>query len=73
VFEDAVEVSESQEYEIEKCLHIDAGHVKINDLLDWWKNQQEFKHLSRIPRHVHCVPATSASSERNFSAAGFVV
>jgi hypothetical protein len=63
VFEDAVEVSESQEDEIEKYMHIEAGHVKLNDLLDWWKNQEkEFKHLSRIARHVLSVPATSASS-----------
>jgi hypothetical protein len=34
VFEDAVEVSKSQEDEIEKYMHIDAGHVKLNDLLD---------------------------------------
>jgi hypothetical protein len=40
-------------------MHIDVVHVKIDDLLDWWKNEeQEFKHLSRIARHVLCVPAT---------------
>jgi hypothetical protein len=73
VSEGAVEVSESQEDEIEKYMHIDARHIKLKDLLDWWKNQEkEFKHLS-IARHVLCVPATSASSERTFSAAGLVV
>jgi hypothetical protein len=40
-------------------MHIDAGIVKLNDLVDWWKNQEkEFKHPSR---HVLCVPATSAA------------
>jgi hypothetical protein len=55
-------------------MHVDAGHVKFNDLLDWCKGQEkEFKHLSRIDRHVLCVPATSASSERNFSAVRLIV
>jgi hypothetical protein len=41
VSEDAVEVSESEEDEIGKCMRIDAGHVKLNGLLDWWKNQEK--------------------------------
>jgi hypothetical protein len=70
VFEDAVEVSESQEDEIEKHMHIDAGHVKINDLLDWWKTQEkEFKHLSRIAKHVllYLPPAELVVQERRTS------
>jgi hypothetical protein len=70
VFEDAVEVSESQEDEIEKYMHIDAGHVKINDLLYWWKTQEkEFKHLSRIARHVlvYLQPAELVVQERRTS------
>jgi hypothetical protein len=70
VFEDAVEVSENQEDETEKYMRIVEGRIKLNDLLDWWKCQErEFKHLSRIARHVLRVPATNASSKINFSAA----
>lgn len=39
--------------------------------LEWWKsNAGQFPNLSKIARRVLCVPATSASSERIFSAAG---
>ena len=39
--------------------------------LEWWKaNGSQFPNLSQIAKKVLCVPATSASSERIFSASG---
>jgi uncharacterized protein HemY len=74
-FEDAVEVSESQEDEIEKYMRIDAGHVKLNDLLDWWKTQEkELKHLPRISRHVGptLCACHQCKQRKNVCAAGLV-
>jgi hypothetical protein len=73
-FEDAVKVSKNQNNEIEKYMHINMGRVDLNDLLNWWKNyEDEFSCLSRVARNVLGVPATSASSERNFSVAGLAI
>jgi hypothetical protein len=48
-------------------MHIDAGVVKLNDLLDWREvHEEDFRYLSIIARYVLCVPATSVSSEINF-------
>jgi hypothetical protein len=56
-------------------LSTDVSEVRTASIIRLIPDDQEkeFKHLSRIARHVLCVLATSASSERNFSAAGFVV
>lgn len=44
------------------------------DLLEWWKTQSgQFPRLSILAKRVFCIPASSASSERNFSAAGLVI
>ncbi len=44
---------------------------KVRDLLGWWKNNSGiFKLLSRLARSIFSIPASSSSSERNFSAAG---
>ncbi len=41
------------------------------DLLGWWKNNSGvFPLLSRLARSIFSIPASSSSSERNFSAAG---
>ncbi len=45
-----------------------ASHENIN-LLDYWKtNHDKMPHLAALAREILCVPTTSASSERCFSA-----
>jgi hypothetical protein len=45
-----------------------ASHENIN-LLDYWKtNRDKMPHLAALAREILCVPTTSASSERCFSA-----
>ncbi|XP_039618047.1 zinc finger BED domain-containing protein DAYSLEEPER-like isoform X2 [Polypterus senegalus] len=44
------------------------------DLLNWWKEHSEmFPSLARIARSILSIPATSATSERDFSTAGCVI
>ncbi len=41
------------------------------DLLGWWKNNSSiFPLLSSLAHRIFSIPASSSSSERNFSAAG---
>lgn len=41
------------------------------DVLEWWKiNKTSFPKLAKLARSVLCIPASSSSSERVFSAAG---
>lgn len=43
------------------------------DILSWWhKNELQLPTMSRFARFIHAIPATSAPSERSFSAAGNV-
>lgn len=45
-----------------------------NSPLDWWRVQQvKFPILAQLARRYLCVPATSAPSERVFSAAGITI
>ena len=45
-----------------------------NGLLDWWqKNQNTYPKLAHLARQIFCVPASSSSSERVFSAAGRII
>jgi hypothetical protein len=47
--------------------------VHVNPLL-WWRDQQEkLPIMSKLARRVLCIPATSAPSERVFSAAGLTI
>lgn len=40
----------------------------------WWKNHQlQLKNLSKLAKQILCIPASSASCERNFSAAGYLI
>ena len=44
------------------------------DRLAWWKNHEnEFPHLARCAKYILGIPASSATSERFFSAAGLTV
>ena len=47
---------------------------KTCDRLSWWKNHEsDFPNLSRCARYILGIPASSATSERFFSAAGLTV
>lgn len=44
------------------------------DVLGWWRAHKEvYPKLSMLVRAVYCTPASSSSSERNFSVAGRAV
>lgn len=60
-------------YQVEQ-LFAEKSAKRDTDPLDWWK-QNEFLYplLAKIARSVLSVPATSALSERVFSAAGLTV
>lgn len=45
-----------------------------SELLEFWKGKEKkYPKLAKLPRKILAIPATSASSERNFSAAGYVM
>ena len=44
------------------------------DLLPWWlENQRLLPNMAKVARRLFCIPASSASSERAFSAAGITI
>lgn len=48
--------------------------LNAKELNKWWKNHQlQLKNLSKLAQKILCIPATSASCERNFSAAGYLI
>ena len=48
--------------------------VNKGDILEYWKTQNEnFPTLQKLAKLILAVPASAASSERNFSSAGFLV
>ena len=74
--QDWMDVSEDSSFDTERQLYIHRRILKekTEDLLKWWKNNAaEFPKLSRTARQILVIPASSASSERNFSSAGQVI
>ena len=75
--------SESDEYdfdikqsdELDRYLIMDIDKSSLsNDPLHFWRSQTEsLPLLSKFSKHIHSIPATSASVERQFSAAGLVI
>ncbi len=54
-------------------MYIDKTTLPQN-LLDFWRtNQSLFPTLAKLARKIHCIPATSAAVERQFSGAGMVL
>ncbi|KAH7979545.1 hypothetical protein HPB49_009814 [Dermacentor silvarum] len=62
---------EKRRDELDSYVHAAEVCEHIENLLQWWK--PKFPRLSHLARQILWIPATSASSERNFSAAGYVM
>ena len=62
--------------EVERYLRLPEISLQISserdkNILYWWKtHSNEFPNLSKMARHFLAAPASSASAERSFSAAG---
>ena len=68
---DTTSVSELDAYLEEACAPADSAETEP---LEWWKAAEGwFPLLSRVARSVLCIPASSATSERAFSAAGYII
>ena len=52
---------------------IDKAKLSANPLDFWRANQTTYPLLARVARKIHCIPATSAAVERQFSSAGIVL
>ena len=73
--------SELEDFKIIKGLRMIDGpngptgdHAEYTDPLKWWKeNESRFPHISGVARKFLSIPATSAPSERVFSAAGLTI
>ena len=74
--EDGNEEAEQERSAEEEVKAYFAGKPPFKDSnsLAWWKaNCQRFSRMAKVARHMLAIPATSASSERLFSAAGRTV
>jgi hypothetical protein len=69
----AVAEGEVRQYRgMPRCEH--RPPARRGDPLEWWRgNAVQIPHLARLARGLLCIPATSASSERLFSAAGLTI
>lgn len=61
------------EMEISKYLLLADSTAEINPVTWWRANQRIFPTLSQLARNILGIPATSAPSERAFSAAGLLI
>ncbi|XP_067650354.1 E3 SUMO-protein ligase ZBED1-like [Haliotis asinina] len=52
---------------------LDSLSINSSPLLWWKSNEYRLPYLSKVARHLLCIPATSVPSERVFSTAGDVV
>jgi len=64
----------SVENELNLYRHQSLSENVDENLLNWWKNHSStFPSLARLAKQILSIPASSASSERNFSTAGSVI
>ena len=50
------------------------GETVLNNPLQWYRTHaKKFPHIAQLARRILCIPATSAPSERLFSAAGLTI
>ena len=54
-------------------MHIDKTRLSQNPLEFWKENRTVYPILARIARKIHCIPATSAAVEPQFSGGGVVL
>ena len=72
-WEDEDKTEDLDETELDVYLNLEAP-ISTEELNIWWKNNQsKLINLSKIARKILSIPATSASCERNFSSAGFLM
>lgn len=63
--------SDTEESELDKYKKLKVK--SITNLLQWWEDKKTiYRNLYKIARYVHSIPASSASAERIFSAAGIL-
>ena len=67
------DVKQSDELDRYLVMDIDKSSVSNGPLAFWRLQSENFPLLSRFAKRIHSIPATSASVERQFSAAGLVV
>jgi hAT family C-terminal dimerisation region len=75
-FSEWCDISENVGFDSEIALYIHRPCVpgETDDLFLLWKQHQRgFPNLSKLAKKYLNIPASSASSERNFSAAGLVL
>jgi len=72
-------ISDEQESDLSAQIELQLAHFKQkkmsldDDLFKWWReNAINYPDLAKLARILHCIPATSISSERLFSKAGLI-
>ncbi|XP_055055329.2 uncharacterized protein [Misgurnus anguillicaudatus] len=66
-----VQQADMEDDEVTRYINTAAVMENDIDVLGWWKiNKPSYPKLAKLARSVLCIPASSSSSERVFSAAG---